>query len=388
MRVASLPHGHVYVRHLSDPAGDHGVHRLADPVPEHPVPGAPWWPLVMLDAAWVREHADEFDVYHLHFGFDQTPPEQLREIVATLHELGKGFVYTVHDLRNPHQPDPTIQDAALDVLVPGADELITLTGGAAREIERRWGSSATVIPHPHLLPLDRWRGHPPVGEIPMVGLHLKSMRPNMNPLPVARLLMTRAALGEIHLVLDAHPDVVTPGERHFDARVADLLAEAEQTLNVRVHVHEIYDNAELEDYLRGLDLSVLTYGFGTHSGWLELCHDLGTHVLAPTVGFYHDQHPGVLAFDWEGSGEPNRAQVLAALAGLPGRRPWQASAEVRTEQRRRIAAAHAEVYRRAAGAAASSAREGVPDGARKPCTRTGGGRTVAGRGTTEGGGVA
>lgn len=352
MRIASLPHGHVYVRHLSDPAGELGVHRLPDPAPAHPVPGAPWWPLVMLDDAWIRQHADEFDLYHLHFGFDQVAPEDLRRIVDTLHEHGKAFVYTVHDLRNPHQVDPATQDAALDVLIPAADELITLTDGAAREIERRWGRAAEVIPHPHLLPLERWHEHPPVRDVPVVGLHVKSMRPNMNPLPVARLLVAAAARGEIRLVLDAHTDVVTPGARHWDGDVVDLLSRAEDIPNVRVHVHELYDDAELEDYLRGLDLSVLTYRFGTHSGWLELCHDLGTRVLAPTVGFYHDQHPGVLAFDWDDAGDPREDQVLAALASLPGSAPWQASAEQRAEQRRRIAASHERVYRRALAAVA------------------------------------
>ena len=350
MRVASLPHGHVYVEHLSDPDGPRTVHRLPDPVPAHPVPGAPWWPLVMLDEAWIREHAAEFDVYHLHFGFDQTPPETLRRIVDTLHELGKPLVYTVHDLRNPHQEDPAAQDAALDVLVPGADELITLTAGAAREIERRCGRRATVVPHPHVLPLDSWEPHAPVPDVPTVGLHLKSMRTNMNPLPVARRLMAHAAQGRIRLVLDVHADVVTPGARHHDARVVELLEAARDTEGVTVHVHEIYTDEQLHDYLRGLDLSVLAYRFGTHSGWHELGHDLGTRVLAPTVGFYHDQHPGVLGFDWDHSGAPDAAQVGAALAALPGMGAWQASARERAAQRRRIAATHAEVYRRAVAA--------------------------------------
>ena len=347
MRVASLPHGHVYVEHLSDPGAVQPVHRLPDPAPAHPVPGAPWWPLVMLSEAWIRRHAHEFDIYHLHFGFDQTSPAELRRIVDTLHELGKPFVYTVHDLRNPHQADPAAQDAALDVLIPAADELITLTDGAARMIERRWGRRATVIPHPHLLPLDRWRDHSPVGSVPVVGLNLKSMRANMNPLPVARVLLECAARGQIRLQLDVHTDVVTRGTPHHDPVVSHLLETARRTPHVQVNVHEFYTDEQLWEYLRGLDLSVLAYRFGTHSGWLELCYDLGTHVLAPSVGFYHEQHPGVLRFDWDRDGQPNVEQIRDALAGLRGNAPWQASALERTQQRRRIAAAHAEVYRRA-----------------------------------------
>ncbi len=354
MRVASLPHGHAYVQHLSDPAEDHGVLRLPDPAPEHPVAGAPWWPLVMLDEAWIRDNAHRFDVYHLHFGFDQTPPETLQRIIDTLHALGKPFVYTVHDLRNPHQVDPAAQDAALDVLVPGADALITLTDGAAEVIRDRWDRTATVVPHPHVLPLDRWRPRDPVGPVPTVGLSFKSMRANMAPRPMAEVLLGHAARGRIRLVLDAHTDVVTPGERHHDARVARLLDSARRTPSTRVEVHGIYTDEQLWDHLRGLDLSVLPYRFGSHSGWLELCHDLGTRVLAPRTGFYHRQHPGVLAFDWDPSGAPREDQVEAALASLPGQPPWQADALQRRAQRRRIATSHAEVYQRAVAALVDS----------------------------------
>ena len=45
------------------------------------------------------------------------------------------------------------------------------------------------------------------------------------------------------------------------------------------------------DYLASLDVSVLPYRFGTHSGWLEACRDLGTAVVAPTCGYYADQGP-------------------------------------------------------------------------------------------------
>ena len=50
------------------------------------------------------------------------------------HELGKGVVVTVHDLRNPHIKDPAAQLSRLDALVPAADAVITLTQGAADAI--------------------------------------------------------------------------------------------------------------------------------------------------------------------------------------------------------------------------------------------------------------
>ena len=61
-------------------------------------------------------------------------PAQLEELVAALRRRGKPLVFTVHDLRNPHHPDRAAHDRHLDVLVPAADALITLTQGAAAEI--------------------------------------------------------------------------------------------------------------------------------------------------------------------------------------------------------------------------------------------------------------
>ena len=62
---------------------------------------------------------------------------------------------TVHDLVNPHFVDQTPTPEHLDVLIPAATEVITLTPGAAAAIETRWGRPAAVIPHPHVVPLDR-----------------------------------------------------------------------------------------------------------------------------------------------------------------------------------------------------------------------------------------
>lgn len=347
MRVASAPYGHVYIQHLADPDTSDGVLRLPDPTPERSVPGAPWWPLVMLDVEWINDHARDFDVFHLHFGFDAVAPAELQRIADALHANGKPLVYTVHDLRNPHQTDPSIHDAALDVLIPSADQLITLTRGAAEEIERRWGREATVIPHPHVVPLDELNRPRVEHDTVTVGMHLKSMRTNMNPLPVLRTLLDEVRERQMKLLVDVHADVVTPGMTHHNPEVAALLDSVRDRDDVQVHVHDFYTDDELWEYIAGLDLSVLAYRFGTHSGWLEACHDLGTRVLAPSVGFYHQQHPGILSFDWDDHGQPVEGQIAEALDQLENMGPWRATREERIEQRRRIANAHAEIYRTA-----------------------------------------
>ncbi len=115
IRVASVPASHVYVRHLADPDGADRVHRLPDipPADGRKVPGG-WWPPAMLDAGWIAEHSDTFDVFHIHFGFDAKTPEELTEIADALAAADVPLIVTVHDLRNPHHPEPALHDVSHD----------------------------------------------------------------------------------------------------------------------------------------------------------------------------------------------------------------------------------------------------------------------------------
>ncbi|QJY44580.1 glycosyltransferase family 1 protein [Pseudonocardia broussonetiae] len=340
VRIASVPSGHVYVRHLADPDGrDHGVLRLPDP----PVPGAPpgrWWPPPMLDPSWVREHSDGFDVLHVHFGYDDRTPAQLAALVTALRDAGRALVVTVHDLRNPHHTDAAAHDAALGVLVPAADALLTLTAGAAGEIARRWGREATVVPHPHAVPPERIAAPRPPRAGFLVGMHAKSVRANADPVPVARALAAAVdGLPGARLRIDAHDD---PRGRAVASALPDL----------DVRVHAPFTDDELWEYLSALDLSVLPYRFGTHSGWLEACHDLGTAVLAPDCGFYAEQAPCLLYGHDEH--RLDAASLHAAVRRAHAERPaWRADPAARRVQRERIAAVHAEVYRSVTARAAA-----------------------------------
>ncbi|MCF7549375.1 glycosyltransferase family 1 protein [Pseudonocardia sp. WMMC193] len=319
MRVVSVPEGHAYVRNTGGP----GVVRLPDP----PVPGAPagqWWPSPWLDPERVRREAGTVDVYHLHFGFDACRPAQLSALVGALRAAGTPLVFTVHDLRNPHHVDTAAHDAALDVLVPAADALVTLTPGAAAEIARRWGRTARVIPHPHVVPLDRVpvpRPH----EGFLVGVHAKSVRTNADPVGITRLLAA-ADVPDLRIRFDAHDD---DRGRAAARAVAGLPG-------VEVHVHPPFTDDELWAYLESLDLSVLPHRWGTHSGWSEACHDLGTPVLVPDCGYYREQGP-CLVHRW------TAASVAAALHRA--RHLPRAPARGRAAQRERIAQAHLDLYR-------------------------------------------
>lgn len=352
IRVASVPSSHVYVQHLA-PIADvqelPRVERLPDPDPDDPdrPAGARWWPPTMLEPGWVRAHPG-FDLMHLQFGFDARTPAQLAELVDALRETGRPLVYTVHDLRNPHHPTRHAHDAQLDVLIPAADALVTLTPGAAAEIRRRWGVEARVLPHPHVVDLETMRrmaGRRPRarGDEFRVGVHVKSLRASMNPLPVLRVLAEaiRELPGAV-LQVNGHTDVLRAGDR-YERSLAEFLREAAAAGLLELHVHDFLADDALWAYLASLDVSVLPYRFGTHSGWLEACRDLGTAVIAPDCGYYREQGP---VLEYRNRDDDFDAASLrdAVRRAYEAPSPTPLSVEERIAQRDSIARAHALLY--------------------------------------------
>ncbi|NQX29033.1 glycosyltransferase [Microbacteriaceae bacterium VKM Ac-2854] len=283
-RVQSVPAAHPYVRSIG---ADPRVFLLPDP----PVPGAPaeqWWPPQALRADWIRRHRDDADLLHIHFGTESYPPAELRAAVAAARANGWPVVVTVHDLEHPQLSEQAAYRAQLDVLIPAADALITLTEGAAAEIRARWGRAAQVLPHPRLLTTDVV--DPALNPTAVIGVALKDLRPNID------------AVVAVHAALDAAAELSAAGvptraqiRMHRQVRdperrdaIRRLLAGAGST--AELIEHDRLDDAALADALNALDVAVLPYGYGSHSGWLELCWDLGVPVAVPRRGFYAQQH--------------------------------------------------------------------------------------------------
>jgi len=349
LTVASVPASHVYVRHLAtEPPGP--VRRLPDPDPAAPGRStvSTWWPPVMLEPDWIARH--DFDLFHLQFGFDAWMPERLEEVLVSLRERGRPFVYTVHDLRNPHHLDRSLHDEQLDVLVPGADALVTLTNGAAEEIRTRWGREAHVLPHPHVVDLATMAGLSR-REIPgprtelRVGLHVKSLRASMDPLRLLPDLVqaVRDRPGAV-LQVNGHRDVLEPGGRRYADDLSAFLRRGAERGDLELHVHDFFSDTELWSYLAGLDVSVLPYRFGTHSGWLEACRDLGTTVIAPSCGYFADQGPVLSYVHDEETYDGGSLQAAVAAAWDQPRLGATGIAE-RRHQRAELAVAHEDLYR-------------------------------------------
>jgi hypothetical protein len=353
IRVASIPAAHPYVEHLAAPDGANAVTsavtRLPDPPPDvpDPLPGQ-WWPPVMLRPDWVAEHDQDFDLVHLHFGFDAIQPTELNRWLGELRRSGRPLVFTVHDLVNPHFTDQRLHRAQLDVLIPAATELITLTPGAAAVIRAEWGRIAEVVPHPHMFPLANL-GEPAreAGQTLLIGVHAKSLRANLDPLPV--LIALDRATNDVQgtrVRVDLHPDLLTRSDQPATA-LRQWLQDRTDDPRWQVSVHNRFTDDQLQDYLSGLDLCVLAYRFGTHSGWLEACVDVGTGVLVPSTGFYAEQH-GHPSFPRSATGVIDQPGFTAVLRQITkDRRLATPPRPDRLDQRRQIAADHERIYRRA-----------------------------------------
>lgn len=371
VRVVSIPAGHPYPARIT--AAD-GIILLADPRPDG-APAGQWWPPVALDPAWIREHAADADVLHIHFGTESFTPEHLTACIAAAHEAGWPVVYTVHDLEHPQLVEQGGYREQLDVLVPGADALVTLTAGAAAEITRRWGRAALVTPHPAVLDdsvlddnteladnaeLAASEDAQPASSTSStspslrIGMHLKDLRSNIDAVGMVTALGAAA-----DRLAAAGRDVVAEVRIHTRVR-DDATRDAVRMIaaghsRVELVEHNRLDDAGLAIALAGLDVCVLPYQHGTHSGWLELCWDLAVGVAAPEVGFYAEQHTdgSVASFEAEPTGESLAAAIATVVdtdvASRPGtaarRAEMQRRRAVRVAESESLVATHAALYR-------------------------------------------
>lgn len=347
LRVLHIPGEHAYVRHLQPITGSTALFRtLPDPTP--PAAAGRWHPSPVLDPAWLAAHAGGFDVVHLHFGYEHLTPAEVTGWATAVHAAGAALVVTVHDVDNPHLSDQSGHHGNLRAVLGAADRVITLTPGAAALIRQRWGREAVVIPHPHLLPLELvgTRSTPRSLAVPQIGVPLGALRANVDtaavlhwlagwpgPLPTVRVS---------HQVFDDGRD--DPGRT--SARDALLAGADRGTWQLDV-VEPGVPEEQIWQWLSALDAIVLPYRWGTHSGWVEACADVGTSIIAPDLGYWAEQHPLLTVPRWAESSAGDAAVALQRLCDPEddaGGGLGATTRAQRTEQRVRIHHQHAESY--------------------------------------------
>ena len=145
------------------------------------------------------------------------------------------------------------------------------------------------------------------------------------------------------LQVNVHHDVADADGARHDPALMHWLRDAASIGRLDLRVHDCFSDEELWQYLESLDLSVLPYRFGTHSGWLEACYDLGTAVLAPTCGYFAQQRP-CLTYRHDEQGLDVASLQAAVRTAYEQRPQWQAKLEDRRQEREELATAHRAIY--------------------------------------------
>ncbi|MCQ4623240.1 glycosyltransferase [Corynebacterium sp. CCUG 70398] len=310
VNVLSIPAEHVYTQAIQP----EGVRFPPDP----DIDGK-WWPHPALTASY-WDQPREMDLVHIHFGFEHYSPDELRELVAA---LPVPLVLTVHDLDNPHLEDQAAHHESLAVLIDAAAQVVTLTSAAADVIAQRYSrDDVHVIPHP-LITETRDPDPSAFG----VAVFLKSLRGNV----VAEPAFYRELAEQVPLTVYVH-DVEATAELRRELAGLNLV------------VHEPMEDAVLHDAVASHAVCVLPYVRGTHSGWLEMCRDLGVSVAVPDCGCYASQADTADAVIEYAAGDGTAAGRAAAELLERGQIPYQGNRHAELEG---IKQAYAAVYRAA-----------------------------------------
>lgn len=331
LRVASIPAHHPFVR-VTWPSG---VDLVADGASPHQG-------RALLDPARVTQTAAAADVVVVHFGYEWHEPGALRQALDGLADRGVGVVAVVHDLDNPHLVDQAPHRRLQDVLLRAADEVLTLTDEVADLLRARIGRPVPVLGHPSLLG-DRPTTRRP-GDTRTVGLFLSGSRPNVR-VGEAVAALDRVAGAVVRPGVPATASVLVAGGAGDDAaELASLAANP----HVDVVAARDRDDDTIAGWLGRLHALLLPYAWGTHSGWIAWCRDLGVHAVAPDGPAYRDQGASE-TWPRRAPGPGPMASAVAAALRRPRARPW-------TDAERRAGLAHAQSTLAAALDRAAAAR--------------------------------
>ncbi|GLY13336.1 hypothetical protein LWF15_32010 [Kineosporia rhizophila] len=314
IRIAALPGRGVYVRHLGHPEGVDGVHR-----PTVQMPGSAPRPPAAFDPAWLAAHLGDMQVVHVHALAPRMNAEHVQAAIRATRESGRPLVVTAYHLSDPTGLDEAGYAEQLDALIPAADQVITLTAGAADEIARRWSVGADVQPHPHAVDFVRMRRERPArGQNSpfVVGVHLGGLRLPSDPVKVVAALAEAARqVPEVRLVAFAHDHLLDSDSTRYDPATVREIDRLLSAAGGSLRAHRPMTDSQLWDNIFGLDAALVPPFFGSHSVWPEACYDLGTQAIMPAANHAAQQRPdaGSLSYTSDRDGLPDVASLTEAL---------------------------------------------------------------------------
>ncbi len=338
MAILSIPSAHPYVQSIQPRGGWSFTHVLPDPVVNPDKPDQ-WWPHPAFHAHWWLDRerigtSERIDLVHVHFGFEHLTVHQTRDFVELLRMRRIPLVLTVHDIDNPHVVDQQAFHAQLRILSDDAARILTLTEAARVRLTRDFGidpQRITVVPHPRIIEDPQSVVAAQMGTD--IGIFLKSVRANV--------------VTDADFYIRIAERCVEKGRRvtvflHRDQEGTVLHRLLSDSPAVHLVLHEPFSDATLFSTVAECSAVILPYLRGTHSGWLEMCRDLGVPVAYPDCGCYFSQ------LDDSSAGESYRVADACSAADAAVRLASAGSAPLavdRQAQRSFVLDVHEQIYR-------------------------------------------
>lgn len=236
---------------------------------------------------------DFFDLLHIH-SVELTPLETLHMALERCKRDKKGIVLTVHDTKPVFSQDSVAHNIALKMCVEAGAQTSTLTKGAQKEIESDLGiasSNITVIPHGAVLPVDdhKWHlGRQSNDSLTCIFGMYGGFRPNRDLLtPSVNIAF---GLPELDAKLVILTRAISPIEVRQNEEMRMLIQLANSSKRIDLRIFPFPSDNQIAEFLLGVDILIMPYRWGTHSGQLELAFDLGVVPVISDVGYYCDQY--------------------------------------------------------------------------------------------------
>lgn len=272
LRVVHLPFNVPYARKMKPPGVSivNGTSNVPD----------------LASIEWAADPASSmaYDICHLHF-FELTPAAVLRDCVLRCKANGKPVLVTLHDIVPIHGCNPDEYREKIRVLATEADALVTLTSGAAREVQRNVASLPAIIE----LPLgyvvepshEQWSSVNACRS-PVRFAAFGSLRRNR------RIDLLVQAFHRLPAGIDAVLRLLVRPIRTTTALDLDDIRRYECP-RVSVRIQSEISDEEVIEFVADSDVLVLPYEWVCHSGQLELAFDMAVGVVAPTSGHLQEQ---------------------------------------------------------------------------------------------------
>ena len=308
------------------------------------MPGSAPRPPAAFDPAWLQGRLGDRQIVHVHALAPRAGVEHVRAAIGATREAGRPLVVTAYHLSDPTGLDEAAYAAQLDVLIPAADQVITLPDTAADEIAKRWSVAADVQPHPHAVDFVRMRRERPApghsGPF-VVGVHLGSLRLPSDPVQVVTALAEAAKqVPGVRLLVFAHDHLLDSDSTRYDPATIREIDRVVGEAGGALRAHRPMTDSQLWDNIFGLDAALVPPFFGSHSVWPEACYDLGTQAIMPASNHAAQQRASFssLTYGLDRNGIPDVASLATVLGkARAAGEVWRADPTARFTERVKVA---------------------------------------------------